>query len=231
MRPPDEQAPGQQLTAEATAGETAAAADDPTPVQDDPQERNESVWSEIVETLVLTAVIFIAVNAMTARFKIDGPSMQDTFQTGQYILVSRISYLWSSPQRGDVVVFVPPGEQPACLYCRLLGVPGETDYIKRVIGVPGDTVEILNGNLVINGQLIYEPYIHNRMANDGFQSWELGPDEYFVMGDNRNRSEDSRLEKIGPFSETRVVGKVLAIYFPFSDIGLVNHYNYPEFEN
>ena len=196
-----------------------------------PPEKKFNLWTvarEILETLLLTALIFFAVNALTARFKIDGTSMNNTFQDGQYILVSRMNYVVFNPQRGDVVVFVPPNSPENSFWERILGLPGETDFIKRVIGVPGDEIAIDQGRVYVNGVLLYEPYIREPMFSNSPQSWVLGTDQYFVMGDNRNASQDSRLPHIGPISKTRMVGQVLAIYFPLESLVWVEHFRHPE---
>jgi signal peptidase I len=190
---------------------------------------SKSVLREVLETLVLTAVIFLAVNSITGRFKIYGQSMDNTFQNGQYIIVNRLAYKigLGGPQRGDVVVFVPPGQPESSFWERLLGIPGETDFIKRIIGVPGDTVRVENGSVYINNQLLDEPYIRERMLEAPTQQWVLGPNQYFAMGDNRNASKDSRSSEVGPVDGNRIVGKVLAVYWPISDAKVVEHYRYP----
>lgn len=223
----------EELTDDAVAHIEVAPLDGvPTeaPAEEKPRLNWIGILREIVETLLLTALIFFAVNAVTARFKIDGASMSNTFADGQYIIVSRINYLVSAPQRGDVVVFVPPGSPENTLWERLLGLPGETDYIKRVVGMPGDRIEIREGQIFINDVLLNEPYIREQMLFTAPQVWELGPDQYFVMGDNRNASQDSRTPRIGPISGDRIVGKVLMVYFPFGDLSWINHYRHPELQ-
>lgn len=190
---------------------------------------SKSVLREVLETLVLTAVIFLAVNSITGRFKIYGQSMDNTFQNGQYIIVNRLAYKTplASPERGDVVVFVPPGHPESSFWERLLGIPGETDFIKRIIGLPGDTVHIEGSQVYINGQPLDEPYIREQMIPSQSQNWVLGANQYFAMGDNRNFSKDSRDPSVGPVEGSRIVGKVLAVYWPVSDAKIVEHYRYP----
>ena len=188
--------------------------------------RAKSLVREILETILLTVVIFVTVNSITGRFKIFGGSMDDTFHSGQYIIVNRLAYKFGAPERGDVIVFVPPGTPASTPVERILGLPGETDYIKRIVGVPGDTISIIGGQLSINGQVYEEPYIKELMRSFGDQVWVLGPDEYFALGDNRNASKDSRDPSVGPIKAESIVGRVWAVYWPLSDWQFVAHYRY-----
>ncbi|MBC7813235.1 MAG: signal peptidase I [Burkholderiales bacterium] len=170
---------------------------------------------EIIDTLVLIAAIYSLVNLASARFIVQGPSMQPNFHTGEFLIVSRLNYLLDQPQRGDIVVFHYPGNP-------------EEDYIKRVIGLPGDTVEIRDTLVYVNDVQLDEPYINEpcepgRCRDD---VWTLGPDEYFVMGDNRNHSSDSRA--FGTVNRQFIVGEALVRYWPPSEWGLVTHIAYPD---
>ena len=107
---------------------------------------------EIVETVLLTAAIFLVVNAATGRFRIEGDSMEPNLHDGEYVLIDKISYVLHPPERGDVVVFTPPNN--------------ERDYIKRVIGLPGDTVEVKSGQVYVNGVVLDEPYLKNLIHAD-----------------------------------------------------------------
>lgn len=158
------------------------------------------------------AVIYTLVNLASARFIVDGPSMEPNFATGQFVLVSRVNYLIGEPQRGDVVVFKYPND------------PRE-DYIKRVIGTPGDTVEIRDMLVYVNGAQLDEPYINEPCTPSSCrdQSWELGADEYFVMGDNRNHSSDSRA--FGTVQRDLLIGEALIRYWPPQDWGIIRAYN------
>ncbi len=173
-----------------------------------------SFLREIVETLVLIAAIYAFVNLATARFVVDGHSMLPNFTDDQFIIVSRLSYIIGDPQRGDVVVFHYPQQQ-------------DRDFIKRVIGLPGETVTIQGSRVYINGKLIDEPYIdpenwcHGKSC-DG--SWEVGPDQYFVLGDNRGSSKDS--QDFGPVDRKFIVGKAFIRYWPPSEWQLIPHHNY-----
>lgn len=188
----------------------------------------KSILREVLETLFITAVIFFAVNSVTGRFRIYGASMDDTFSNGQYIIVNRLAYKLGEPERGDVIVFVPPGHLESTFWERLIGVPGETDFIKRVIGVPGDKVRIEGSRVYVNGQSLDEPYIRQAMAAlPDAQEWNLGPGQYFALGDNRNFSKDSRDSSVGSVDGSRIVGQVLVVYWPVADWKLVEHYRYP----
>ena len=177
-----------------------------------PRLQNQGVMSllrEVVETVILVAAIYARVNLLTARFIVVGPSMQPNFFTGQFVIVSRLNYMLSNPTQGDVVVFHYPANP-------------EEDYIKRVIGIPGDTIEIRDMQVYVNGVAIAEPYINepcNRSSCPDRVYPTLGPDEYFVMGDNRNHSSDSR--RFGAVNRRFIVGEALLRYWPPQDWGVV----------
>ncbi len=165
---------------------------------------------EIVETIVLTILIFFVIRAVIQSYRIDGVSMQPSFQTDEYVLVNKISYLFHPPQRGDVIVFHWP-------------IDTNRDFIKRVIGVPGDTITIDSSTVRVNGVLLKEPYI-SMNANPVAQTRKLGPDDYFVMGDNRVNSDDSR--DWGVLNKKFIIGKATAVYWPTNHWQMVN--TFPE---
>lgn len=172
---------------------------------------------EIWETVILIVAIYALVNLASVRFIVEGPSMQPNFHTGQVLVISRIHYLLANPQRGDIAVFNAPDVQP-----------DEPPYIKRVIGIPGDTIEIRDTKVFVNGQELNESYINEpckpNMCAD--RTWLLGTDEYFLMGDNRNHSRDSRA--FGAVRRERIIGEALIRYWPPQDWGLVTHIAYPD---
>lgn len=195
--------------------------------------RSRSFAREILETALLTLVIFLAVRAMVLNFKVDGQSMAPTLQHGQYLLVNRAIYynldaqlvrrVWSSvpsiddrvylfnpPQRGDIVVLFPPS-------------PSDRPYIKRVIGLPGETVAIQRGVVTINGVVIDEPYIKAPPAYI-MAPRKISPGEYFVLGDNRNNSSDSHL--FGTVQADHIVGKAWLSYWPAPQIGILPEATY-----
>lgn len=178
-----------------------------------PKLKRLSALRELFDLLILVGAIYALVNLATVRFIVQGPSMEPTFQENQFLIISRANYLLGDPQRGDVVVFHYPGNP-------------EEDYIKRVIGLPGDTVEIRDTLVYVNGETYNEPYINEpcRPASCPDEEWTLGSGEYFMMGDNRNRSSDSR--DFGPVNEEFIVGEVMIRYWPPSDWGVVSRVNY-----
>ena len=184
------------------------------------------VLRELVETVLLAFAIFVSVNIITARFRIEGNSMLNSFQDGQYIVVNRLAYRFHTPERGDVVVFVPSVNTTTTFWENLLGRPGQTDYIKRIVAIPGDIVEITSGQLYVNGIQKYEPYLREPMMITETQQWQLEADQYMVLGDNRNFSKDSRTSHIGPVTIEQILGKVSAVYFPLRDAHIVKRYIY-----
>lgn len=181
-----------------------------------PTLRLRGIGREILETIVLIGAIYALVNLASVRFIVEGPSMQPTFHTGQVLMVSRANYLFTHPQRGEIVVFNAPNVSE-----------NEPPYIKRVIGLPGETVEIREQQVYIDGKKLYEPYI-NEPCEPGRcpdREWVLGPDEYFVMGDNRNHSSDSRA--FNQVRRERIIGEALIRYWPPSDWGLLSKVGFP----
>ena len=164
---------------------------------------------EVIETILLTVVIYVAVNFATGRFRVEGDSMQPTMHPNQYVLIDKLSYRLGSPQRGDVIVFHYPFDP-------------QRDFIKRVIGLPGETVTVAGGVVSINSQPLQEPYI---AAPPNYQgSWSLGANQFFVLGDNRNSSSDSH--SWGTLDHKYLIGKAVMIYWPPTMWGWVPHYSY-----
>jgi signal peptidase I len=124
------------------------------------------------------------------------------------------------------VVFVPSVNTTTTFWENLLGRPGQTDYIKRIVAAPGDIVEITSGQLYVNGIQKYEPYLREPMMITETQQWQLEADQYMVLGDNRNFSKDSRTSHIGPVTIEQILGKVSAVYFPLRDAHIVKRYIY-----
>ncbi len=168
---------------------------------------------EAAETLGLVVTLYALVNLASARFIVEGDSMQPNFATGQFLLISRANYLIGQPERGDIVVFHYP-------------LNPEMDFIKRVIGLPGDTVEMIDTRVHVNGAELDEPYIREACLpqNCRDQRWEVSAGQYFVMGDNRNESRDSRA--FGPVDRRYMVGEALVRYWPLQDLGIVSQYRY-----
>lgn len=159
---------------------------------------------DTIETILLALVLFLAINALSARVRVENVSMQPTLKPGEFLLVNRVAYKFGEPTIGDIIVFHAPGAN-------------DTDYIKRVIGLPGDQVLISDGIVYVNNQPLYEPYIAESPRYTG--SWDIPPDQYFVLGDNRNNSSDSHMWGFVPRED--IVGRALLIYWPMSEITLL----------
>ena len=170
-----------------------------------------SLLREALETILLTLIIFLALNTATGRFQVRGSSMETTLHDGQYLVISKLTYWVHPPERGDIIVFHPPNSTA-------------DDYIKRVVGLPGEQVEIRDGAVWVDGLLLEEPYI----TNPGFYSgaWSLGDEEHFVLGDNRGNSSDSH--SWGMLPQENIVGKAWLCYWPPEEWSLVAHYTFPE---
>lgn len=177
------------------------------------QDRATSWLREVAETIIWAVVLFFLLQLVVRNFRIQGDSMWPTLETGQFVLVERVSYRFSEPRRGDIVVFEYPR------------APQE-DFVKRIIGLPGETLEIQNGSVYINGNLLAEPYVRGQQTL-AYRPIKvtLGPDEYFVMGDNRAASSDSRTW--GPLPRRNIIGRAWLSYWPPSRWGLVRHVSYP----
>ncbi len=157
--------------------------------------------------LVAFIPIFVSYQFLARPFLVQGASMEPNFHNGNYLVVDIISYKFGSPERGDVVVFHYPGNRS--LY-----------YIKRVIGLPGDRVTLLEGKILINGEAIKEEYLPSYIETDAFTSsdFQLEDGQYFVLGDNRSASFDSR--SWGPLEKSDIVGVVkLRVWPPFELYG------------
>jgi signal peptidase I len=161
---------------------------------------------DILETLVLSVILFIGINAISARIRVDGSSMEPTLRSGEFVIVNKLSYKLGCPARGDIVVFHFPRDP-------------EQEYIKRVIGLPGDQVNISQGRVYVNNQLVDEPYIAAEPAYEG--SWIVPEGHLFVLGDNRNNSSDSH--NWGTVPQEYVVGKAFFIYWPPGQWGIIEH--------
>ena len=162
---------------------------------------NPRMFKDVVEVLVGgTVAVFLAfvlVFSIGMRTSVIGDSMEPALHNGQEILMNRILYRISKPSRGDVIVFLPNGSQNSHL------------YVKRVVGLPGEKVQIREGNVYIDGVLLEEGELFDKIIDPGIAQNELllESDEYFVLGDNRNNSEDSRSGNIGAVKKDTIIGK------------------------
>jgi signal peptidase I len=201
----------------------------PSTADEDRKQKTRTLVRELVETGLLALLVFLAVRASFQNFKVDGNSMYPTLEDGQFLIVNKLVYsevdvdklsnfvpfisagddptrhVFHPPERGDIVVLQDPGDP-------------SIDLIKRVIGMPGDKLQIVDGAVYINDYRLDEPYIT--------QTWHaslspvLVPDgHYFVMGDNRDNSKDSRSSAIGFIPEELIIGKAEVSYWPFDSFG------------
>ena len=169
------------------------------------EEKKKTVGQEIL-SWILTFAVAIALALVIRTFifepvRVDGHSMDYTLADNEYMIVTKYDYLLGEPERFDVII---------CHYPER----GRTNFVKRLVGMPGDTVSMLNGTLYVNGEAIDEPYITNK-ANYNMQAYTLKDDEYFVLGDNRSSSNDSQI--IGPISREQIKGHVRCVAFPFKN--------------
>jgi signal peptidase I len=161
---------------------------------------------DVLETLILAVILFVGINVVSTRIRVDGSSMEPTLHGGEYVLVNKLSYRLGRPDYGDVIVFYYPRDP-------------EQEYIKRVIGLPGDQIEITDGKVFVNGRLLDEPYIAAAPVYPG--SWLVPNDSLFVLGDNRNNSSDSH--SWGSVPVSYVVGKAFFVYWPPPAWGKIEH--------
>lgn len=174
----------------------------------------KELFVDAIYLLAIFLVSFLLVKFVGQRTIVDGSSMESTLQNGNNLWVNKIVYRFSDPKRFDIVVF-PPDDSD-----------NNTYYIKRVIGLPGETVQIgLDGTIYINGEALEESYGREIIdANHIYRASEpilLGDDEYFVMGDNRNNSVDSRLPSVGNVKKSSIIGKAVFRFYPFSSFGTI----------
>jgi len=175
---------------------------------------------DVVQTLAITILLFLGIQTFIAQpFQVEMESMQQTLQSGQYVLVDKLTPRFGPYHRGDIVVFRPPAT-----------VGRDAPFIKRVIGVPGDTVTMDEaGRVSVNGVALDEPYVFidqgATVPVPDEHSWTVGDDQLFVLGDHRNRSDDSRVFGVIPVD--RVVGRAFISYWPPPDIGILQTPIYP----
>ncbi|HLF41444.1 MAG TPA: signal peptidase I [Acidimicrobiia bacterium] len=202
----------------------------PAPVKD-PEPKPRSLLRELPVLLLVAFVIAFGVKSFVAQaFFIPSESMVPTLEVGDRVLVSRISYRLHDPRRGDVVVFTSPfenGKEERGLPTRILhGIlesvglrhPSTEDFIKRVVGLPGETVEGRQGRIFIDGKELVEPYLEEEPVGD-FAPRKIPEGEVWVMGDNRNRSSDSRV--FGPIDEDKIVGRAILRIWPVPRLGFL----------
>lgn len=174
----------------------------------------KAILREIIETAIMTLVIFLLVRVAFQNFRIEGHSMEANLHDGQFLIVNKLVYYLHPPVRGDVVIFHSP-QNP------------RKDFIKRVVGLPGEEVEMIEGLVYVDGIPLRETYI----SSPGNRSWGpevVGEFEYFVLGDNRSNSSDSR--SWGMLDGDAIIGKAWVSYWPPRELGLVPHYTFASVE-
>ncbi len=177
---------------------------------------------EIATTLALTIGIFWVIQAFVAQpFQVKQQSMQATLRPEEYVLVDKLTPRFSPYERGDIVVFDPVRRVGSCEAApeQVMETDG-TPYIKRVIGEPGDTVQLLDGAVVVNGERLLEPYV-DRASTDALSEetdWLVPADRLFVLGDNRENSVDSRSESVGLVCARDVIGRAFVRYWPITEL-------------
>ena len=180
-------------------------------------EEKEFSWArEILSTaaylLVVVALTFLFVQFVGQRTHVNGDSMNVTLEDGDNLIVDKLSYRFSDPKRFDIIVFPYQYQE-------------KTYYIKRIIGMPGETVQVIDGMVYIDGEMLDETYGMEIMQYAGVASEPitLGEEEYFVLGDNRNNSSDSRDPSVGNIQEDQIIGKAFLRIWPFNKIGILSH--------
>ena len=161
---------------------------------------------DLLETVGLALILFVIINSVSARVRVDGSSMLPTLHDGEFVLVNKLAYRLGTPTRGDIIVFRSTTET-------------DLDLIKRIIGVPGDHISVGDGHVSVNGKALDESYINEAPNYSG--SWEVPAGSLFVLGDNRNDSSDSHMWGFLP--EKNIIGKALLIYWPPPKWAMINH--------
>lgn len=185
--------------------------------QTNAEEKETNVLRETISFIIYIGIVFLltylVIHYVGQRTQVSGSSMESTLSDGDNLIVDKISYRFHDPERFDIVVFPYKYEK-------------NTYYIKRIIGLPGETVQIdLDGNIYIDGEVLAESYGREVMLNPGEaeEAITLGEDEYFVLGDNRNASSDSRDPSVGNILGEDIVGRAWLRLYPFSKIGFIRH--------
>jgi len=162
---------------------------------------------EILETIAITTLVFLVFRFAFQNYRVDGHSMVPTLQDQQYILVNRAAYLFHGPERGDIIVFAYP-------------LDPTQDFIKRIVGIPGDHVQVdQDGVVSINGVQLSEPYVSAIINPYDPTDLTLGPNQYFVLGDNRGDSSDSRVW--GPVPRQNIIGQAWFVYWPLGNFHVI----------
>ena len=197
-------------------GKPGVASDEQTrvaPRQGHAERQSQLAVRDTIITILLSALIFVGLHTSFLVLPLDGPSMQPGLHTDERVLVNSLVYDFSAPQRGDVVVFHPPA-QPSLI------------YIKRVIGLPGDTITLTLNHIYVDRVLLDEPYVPAAPPgiplNPEATTIQLGPGQYFLLGDNRSDSRDSRY--FGPVTRANIIGEAQYVIWPGSSFSAIPTY-------
>lgn len=177
-------------------------------------EKKRSPVSYVIELAVYVALILICIfwvpEHVIQRTVVNGESMENTLYTGESLLVEKVSYHFHDPERYDIIVFYPKGKDE------------DEYYVKRIYGLPGETVQIIDNQIYINNEVIKDEYAKNEMDDPGIAQdpVTLGDDEYFVLGDNRKVSLDSRDSDLGPIHKKNIAGHVVLRIWPLNQFGV-----------
>ena len=180
------------------------------------KEKSRGIAGEILSFLLYVVVVvgitFLIIHYVGQRTYVSGSSMENTLSDGDNLIVDKITYRFSDPKRYDIIVFPYQYEE-------------NTYFIKRIIGLPGETVQIVDGIIYIDGEALQESYGREVMKNSGLAAdpVTLGEDEYFVLGDNRNDSTDSRDPSVGKIPRDRIIGRAWVRIWPLSKIGILRN--------
>lgn len=182
--------------------------------------RLATFFLDIIQVIIFAVSIFLFVYLLIMQpHKINGESMESNFHNNEYILTEKVTYYFNKPKRGEVVVFKAPPD-------------GHDEFIKRIIGIPGDTVMIQSCKVSVNGKIIEEKYLSSglctspgTLATEG-KTLTVPDGKYFLMGDNRPHSLDSRYEQIGFIGQDKFTGKAWVVYWPLNDAHIVTDVSY-----
>lgn len=177
------------------------------PARDDGEDKHSSLLREVLQTLILTVLVFFIFRILIQPVYVNGPSMQPGLHTGEWVLVNKVAFDFHAPQRGDVVVFYPPSDTHEL-------------YVKRLIGLPGDTIRITHNAVYVDNHQLSEPYIYPLAPGEVentqvVPSMTLAAGQYFMLGDHRQNSDDSRYFGVVP--KQNLIGMAQVVVWPFAD--------------
>ena len=172
----------------------------------------QNILGTIAYIIGVCVFVFLILHFVGQRTVVNGSSMDTTLANGQNLVMDKLSYRFHDPERYDIIVF--PYQHAENTY-----------YIKRIIGLPGETVQVIDGYVYINGKKLDEHYGAEVMEDPGIaaEPIKLGDDEYFVLGDNRNHSSDSRVASVGVLTRDMLIGRAWVRIYPFNKIGVIKH--------